>query len=160
MRVGVREVVAAHDEDIVGEHELAPLDDEVGGRAFHRPDHGQDRLIEPAEAAVALVVEGIGAERNDDLPARHRQADAARAGAGTRQWASQNCRVRTSTDRPHGSAGGVVRQEQEVVVAAERVHARRFERTAGELPSLVVEVKRPFSMNPNGSANPGPPGPP
>ena len=96
------ERVAAHDEEIVGEHERAARDDQVRGRALRRPDERQRRLIEAGQAAVALVEERIGAEGHDDLPARDGQPAAARR-ARQAAVASQNCSVRTSTDSPHGS---------------------------------------------------------
>ena len=133
-RVGVGEGEAAHDEEIVGEHELAPRDDEVGGRAFHRPDHRQHRLVEPAQAAVVLVVERIRAERDDDLAARHGQPE--RRGQPGHAAVGLPELQREDLDRQAARiAGRVVRQEEEVVVAAERVHARRprtgRRRTAG-----------------------------
>ena len=146
-RVGVREGVAAHDEEIVGQHEFAPRDDEVGGRAFHRPDHRQHRLVEPAQAAVVLVVEGIGAERNDDLPARHGQPER-RGQPGDAAVGLPELQGEDLDRQAARIAGRVVRQEEEVVVAAERVHARRLERTAGELPALVGEVEAAVEHEP------------
>ena len=96
------------------------LERQVDRPALLRPDGRQDLLIEAGQTAVALVHERLGAEGDEDLAARDEHVDRQPRGApavvNLPELQGQHLERQAE-----GIVSGLTRQEQEVVVAAERV---------------------------------------